>query len=334
MGLPTVTQTWTVSANNRYTFTTVLGAMQNYALSLKNFLKTTMGYTVKGSCTAGTGAMDGVDRWSVSTDVTPRATVAAASQAWFVLTDGNGVDFLMAFQGNSDDQFRFSFSPSGVYVAAGTANNQPTATDECLMVASTTIVNSTASLDRVWHMWGSADKKMFRASLFRSSTCISFIGVEKVTSSVLAPATFSPAVWGYCWQTMQLGFFTGSLMSAPGGAASGQCGVAKVHTNQDVFLQLGGGGEMFGNVGGAAGNFFNVEKPELQGSQGELLIPLTVCSNTAAGQGKLGNRIDWWAAVTNSNAVPANGDTFGTLQFMSIGQSVLPWDGVTTPVVS
>ncbi len=332
MAIPTITRAWTISGNNRYTYVTVLSAMQNFALSMKNFLKTTMGYTVKGSCTAGTGAMDGVDRWSVSTDVTPQGANPTSSQAWFVLTDGNGVDILLAFQGGSFDVFRFSFSPSGSYVAAGTANNQPTATDECLIVSGQTIVNASTSMDRVWHMWGSSDKKMCRFALFRNGVLITFWGVEQCMSTVQPPATFSPPVWGYFWNSLTMGVFSGSLM-AGGGSPNG--GVCKVHTSLDVFPVLGGGGEGFGAVGGSTGSFYNVEKPELQGSNGEILVPLTITSITTNAEGKLGNRIDWWAAITGTTTTtPSNGDTFANLSMIAIGQAVLPWDGATIPVVN
>lgn len=333
MSLPTVTQTWTTSVNNRAAFSTVIDAMQSYAFSLKAFLKTTMGYTTKGSCTAGTGAMDGTDRWSSKTDVTPRATTAGASQAWFVFTDGNGIDYAMCFQGASDDVFRFSYSPGGLFVAAGTANNQPTATDEAVVVSGTTIVNATASGDRVWHMWGTSDKKMFRAANFRSNALNSFVGVERLTSKVLSPCTFSPAVWGFFYNTINVSNVMGAFASTNGGIAR-----VTVPTSTGLStanFSMGGGGENFGSVGGSTGTWWGVEKPELQGANGGLIIPLTVCSQTSGQCGKLGDRIDWWTVVSTSSAVPTHADTYGlspdaTLALVAVGQTLHPWDGAST----
>ena len=173
---PTVTQSWTISANNRYVYASIQGALQAYVFSIKSFLKTTMGYTVKGSCTAGTGAMDGVDRWTTAADVTPRNSGAAGSQAWFVLTDGSGVDLCFSYNSSADTIFRFAFSPGGLYVAAGTANQQPTAVDECFDVALTSWSSTLTSIDRVWHHWGSNDKPMWRSAIFRHSTFLTTNG--------------------------------------------------------------------------------------------------------------------------------------------------------------
>lgn len=334
MALPTVSQTWTFSVNNTNTFVTTLTTMQAYARALKNFLKTTMGYTVKGSCTVVTGAMDGVDRWALDADVTPQGGSAGVAQAWVVLTDGNGCDVLMAYQGGSADVFRLSFSPGGLYVAAGTPNQQPTATDECVIVSGRSIVDPTASANRVFHFMGTSDKKMFRAIVHRSGAGVSLWGVEKVTSETVAPTTFSPASWGFFYSQFTYGGGSGTVQgnySTTGG------GLAKVHTNQDVNAQIGGGGEAFSSVGGASGGFWSAEKPSLQGGNGELLVPIGCTSSTSKAIGKLGTRIDWWGAVTDASGTPAQGDSFDattTNALVAIGGHVLPWNGTNAPVVT
>jgi hypothetical protein len=335
MALPAAAQTWTFSVNNTNTFVTTLVTMQAYARSLKNFLKTTMGYTVKGSCTVATGAMDGVDRWTADTDVTPQGATSGVAQAWVVLTDGNGCDICMAFQGATSDVFRFSFSPGGLFVAAGTPANQPTATDECVIATGQTIVNATASANRVFHFMATTDKRMFRAIVHRSGAGVSLWGVEKLTPSVLAPAVFSPPVWGH--------YFRSFVYSNGGGSVQGDYstaggGVARVHTNTDAIVTVGGGGECFGAVGGMTGAFWANEKPDLQGNLGEMLLPLTCVSlATSRANGELGTRIDWWGALTNASGTPAQGDTFdgtSTNFLVAIGAHVLPWDHANTPVTS
>lgn len=334
MALPTVTQTWTFSVNNTNTFSSVQATMQAYARALKNFLKTTMGYTVKGSCTAGTGAMDGVDRWSVDTDVSPQGASSGVSQAWFVLTDGNGCDVCLAYQGSSTDVFRFSFSPGGLFVAAGTPANQPTATDECVIVTGLSIVNATASANRVFHFMSTTDKKMFRAIVHRSSAGVSLWGVEKLSSEVVSPTTFSPASWGFFYNSF---VYSGSAGTVQGTYATSGGGLARVHTNQNVNAQIGGGGESFSAVGGVGGGFWVAEKPSLQGGNGETLVPLTCTSSSTKANGKLGTRIDWWGAVADVQSTPAQGDTYDSVTtnaLVAIGAHVLPWDGASTPVVA
>lgn len=338
MTLPVPTQTWSIDPNHRANFVSVIDATQQVFYNVKNWL-VTHGYTVVWSASGGTGptnAADHTDRITSAATWTPRATIAAASQAWIVLLDGNGVQILLTFQGASDDICRISFSPGALFALAGTTNQQPTATDEQVVVSGTTIVNATASADRVYDIWVNSTATMFRVIVYRSSLPQSFWGVEKMTSQVVLPATFSPPVWGFFYgntsTNYQFASTSNSIMSS--GSVNTVGGVAKVHTSVDVSCLVGGSGEAFGSIGGFGGTFWTVEKPELQGSANEILLPMGCMSNTANANGKLGNRIDWWAALTNNAAVPAHGDTFGALQFLALGALIMPWDGVTTPVIA
>lgn len=331
--VPLITQAWVISPNVRYTFgasSTVLNVMQTYALSIKNFLKTTMGYTVKGSCTAGTGAMDGVDRWSLATDVTPRNNGSAGSQAWFVLTDGNGVDICLSYNSSSDDIFRIAHSPGGLYVAAATANQQPTAVDECFDAATLSWVNSIASLDRVWHLWGSPDKKMWRAALFRDTVFQSAVGVERFLSTLNPPAVMvGPPVYKFFFSAGTVSYGTNTPLTVYAATSGGN---ARVHaSDQDQNINLGGGGETY--LGGAGvSTFGSNDKPRLQGGAASVMNPLCLASSVAGGDGKLGNRIDWWYVLTGGVAVP--GDLYGASRLIMLGETmVVPWDGSTIPQV-
>lgn len=347
MGFPAVTQTWIISGNNRYSFpvggsSTVQGCMQTFAFSIKAFLKTN-GYTIKGSCSAGTGAMDGVDRWTSAASVTPRNNGAGGSQAWVVMTDGNGVDICMSYNSTADDIFRFAFSPGGLYVAAGTPNQQPTASDEVpVWNNSITMVGTGITRDRVWHLWCSSDRKLFRCSLITHNgivaTPICTWGVEKITSSVLSPSVHSPPVWGWAYMNdPRQGANTGSLLgTGQSPPVNGGGGIARVTVpvSGTVNAVIGGGGEHFGSVGGQTDNGFLVAKPELQGSLGRIWVPLTcVGSTTAAASGRLGIRIDWWAMYSESPlTVPIRCETFNGKRYVAIGNSIFPWDGLTGPV--
>lgn len=352
MGLPSKAKTWTISANNRETSGTVLTCMQKYALSLKNFLKTTMGYTVNSSCSNGTAGTigDGIDRWSVSTDVTPRNNGAGGSMAWFILVDGNSAQICLSFNASSDDTFRLAYSPGANYVTAGTANQQPTATDEVLVWGgnSSSIVSATSGNDRVWHMWGSSDKKMFRAVVFRSNSPISFWGVELVTSAVVSPATFSPAMWGFGYMLsggtmMRLKSAAGSIMGAgqspPTSEGGGSAYVFSASANRVIVV--GGGGEIFATQNGNNATSWPEAFPALQGRQGYIISSLTLQSQTTNANGKLGNRIDWWVVASATvSTVPADLTCFGTggtshhADFVSLGSTLHPWDGTTVPLTA
>lgn len=329
---PTIAATWTIVPNVRFTATassTTQDVMQAYVLSIKNYLKTTMGYTLKGSCSAGTGAMDGVDRWSVAADVTPRNNGAGGSQAWVVLTNGDGMDICLSYNSSANDIFRIATSPGGLYVAAGTPNQQPTAIDEVFDVATTTWVNATASLDRVWHHWGTSDKKMWRTAIFRDGVFQSAIGVERFVSSMLAPAVMVGPP-SYKFFVSSSGYGTNNSTGVYNGSSGGN---ARVHaSDRDLTINLGGGAEIY-LQGASATTFGNVtDKPSLQGGASSIMNPVCLASSTSGGEGKLGNRIDWWYVLTANLAVA--GDMIGASRFVMIGETMVwPWDGTSLPQV-
>lgn len=342
MALPTVTQTWTISPSNRYEFltaSTIVNVMSNVVLSWKNFMKTTMGYTVKGSCDGSTGAMDATDRWSTAANAGTRNNGAGGAQSWFVLTDGAGMDICLSYNSSADDIYRLAYSPGGNYVAAGTANQQPTATDEVFDTINGTWVNSTTSADRVWHMWGSSDKKMTRILICRQGALVSASGVEKVTSVLVAPATFTlangngtNAACKFYYNTFA--YLLGSGIGGPYSSGT-TAGVARVHTSADFTILLGGCQEfIWSGRSDTPPLTTSLERAELQGMQGLIIVPCGWSSQTTNAQGKMANRIDWWIPYNGSSSVPAIGDTFGNLQFLSLGpQSMWPWDGITQPVI-
>ncbi len=338
MGYPVVTQTWTISYNNRYTFATVIGAMGSFIVSLKNFLKTTMGYTVKGSCDGTTGAMDGVDRLTSASNWATRFNGAAGAQSWLVLTDGAGIDWCWSYNSASDDIVRLAHSQGGKYVAAATANQQPTAVDECFDAASGTWVNSTASADRVWTMWGSLDKKMWRAGIYRSGAMVSFTAGEKFISTLISPATFTLANGGGTVAAIKSYYNENTSSFNRQYSASLFGDLCRVHTNQDVNCQATFGGEMPGTgvgragSGGAVQNWFSAS-PALQGGTGEPMFPTTLASTTSAADGVLGVKYDHWYTFSGDGVL----DTLGSLSFVCAQPGagiILPGDGVTTPVSS
>jgi hypothetical protein len=346
MALPTLTKTWVISPNNRIVFVTLLDTMQKYLFQVKAFLKAN-GFTVKGSASAGVGAMDAVDRWTTSADVTPRATVAAASQAWVVLTSsGSGIDVLMTFQGSADHICRMSLSPSGNFVAAGTPQNQPTATDEIVEHNSTvSMVNSTASADRLWHGWVSSDAKSFRIALSRSGVWLPSLsvdgktwGVENYVSTIANPIAVPTPVANptFIWSM-------NNANMVPNGAQIGRTSitVASVPSVAPGHIVVHFGLESWPVVGVTSlyPLTFGNEKPELQGSLGYPILPLSLFAFTAPARGRMGQLIDWWMGRTAGDLA---GDTYGTLEFIvspgmvgtAGGGGVWPWDGVTVPVLT
>ena len=337
MALPTLTKTWIIDPCNRIPFVSVLGTMQAYLFEFKAFLKLN-GFTVKGSASAGVGAMDAVDRWTSAATVTPRATIAGASQAWIVLTStGSAIDICFAFQGSGDDFCRIAFSPGGLYVAAGTPNQQPTASDEVVdHLATVSMINSTASGDRLWSGWVSSDAKMVRSAIARGGSWISSFGgttghgiwfIEQFSSVAVAPASGTPAAnptWIGCFQ---------GANTIPNGTQIGRSRLIIASTAFTAAIHFGMEYQ-FGNP-----STFGTEKPQLQGALGYPIFPVSLFADTGGARGKLGNVIDAW---TGRTTLDTSGDTYGTLQFITMngyigtaaGGGVWPWDGVTVPVMT
>lgn len=326
MALPALSTTYTFQINQRITFVSLNDTSARFMFGVKAKLKAS-GYTVKGSCDGVTGAMDGVDRWVTSTNATTRGANNTTAQSWIVLTDANGVNVMLAYQGASDDIFRVSFSPTGAYVAAGTPNQQPTATDEQVLCSATSMINATASGDRVWNCVVRADNKGFRVNIARLGSWVGLAwGVEQVQSTVVT-ATFSPPTWGFAFTPANLagGNFNAAF------SANARGGLARTVVSSTAFsCQCVVGYEVWS---GSAALFGNTQ-PELQGSAGYLIQPVSIATTTTGSQGKIGNLVDWWIGRLSG---ASDGDVYGSNQFVVVGSAggvIWPWDGATTPVLT
>lgn len=333
MALPTKQKTWVFSPCNRITFVSLNDTMATYLFGIKTFLKAN-GYTVKGSCDGTTGAMDAVDRWATKANATTRGANTTTANSWIVLTDANGCNICLSYVGATDDVARLSFSPGGLYVAAGTPAFTPTATDEQLFCSGVSLINNTASADRLWSGMVSSDSKLCRFMIARSGVWVGMVwGVELLTPATTlgGAVAFSPAVWGFAYTVANMTIANVAGASAQYSANS-KGGLARVVISSvPINIQVGGGGEALANsVAGIVGRFNDIQ-PELQGANGYPMAPIVCSSGTTSAQGKLGNRIDWW---TGRSSGQADGDTYGTLNFIQVGQLAFPWDGTTTPTMT
>jgi hypothetical protein len=327
MGYPAVTKTWTITPNNRISFVSLNDTMANYLYGVKTFLKAN-GYTVAGSSNGTTGAMDATDRWSTSANATTRGAGSGNAQSWIVLVDANGVQILLTYQGASDNTGRLSMSVGALFVAAGTPQNQPTATDEAILVSATDLVDSNASADRVWAGWVDATHKCCRFAIFRlGNTTGAMWGVERVNPTVQTPAlAWSPAVWGFG--------FSGSSATLGNGST---VGAARVNlASIGVSVSIGFGMEYIYNSSAP----FTTIQPEAQGGPGYgyPMFPLSIGSNSGTVRGKFGDLVDWWQGRTSGGV---DGDLANGKQFIglggiaaNVGACIWPWDNTTTPVLT
>lgn len=317
MALPTKVKTWVIDPCNRDTNATLLEAVGDAMLAIKNSILTMSGVTVKGSCNGVTGAMDGVDRWTTSANVQTRFNGTAGAQSWIVLDLGNmsGVELLLTYNAASQQGFSFYFSPGGNYVVAGTSTHKPTATDEVTISAQNAIMSSSGTNDRLWTTWFANDGSALRFAIAEAGVWTMFLVLEAVTNRFATPANFSPAVVGFAIGT-QIGHAgTLGVWGTPRPACRANPGAA---VNISGFF----GTEGYG-TGIAPAQLTSVA--ENQGG-GHNLYPVSMHSTTATVRGPVCNFIDLYCGNTGAN----DGDTYPndlTRLWVQIADFIVPWDG-------
>lgn len=322
---PQLTKNWNIAANLRRVFTTLVDQVGWFFYENKTRMLTA-GWTVKFSSngTVGpTNSLDTTDRWTGLSAIATRASVAAAPQSWIVLQNTDGLQILFTYQGASDDIARISYSHGGLFTLAGTTTFQPTATDETIVINATSLVNATASQDRVMSIWATTDTTQWSAMLARGGNIEHVLGVEKVVS-YCGPNVFTVPYVGY----RHLVFL---LYNNPGGLSG--TGVTPITTNYNVLGTYGNAGfrgtvarvftasaSRINRLGGGWVEvssfadtftrsyndvFFNDIYPALQGSRGAPCYPIIWSGERVVNlDGILGSPIDWWIQHTNQAGVP------------------------------
>ncbi len=112
-----------------YNTNVVPGSHWDTVYQWKNFMKTA-GWTVPLSGTGNSGT-------SGASDLITSATIMSNQQAWFVLRDGDGVRSFCFQTGSGDHVWRVKYSAAAGFTG-GTANTQPAATDEVLLIGTGT----------------------------------------------------------------------------------------------------------------------------------------------------------------------------------------------------
>ena len=329
MSAPTQVKDWTISANNRIVYplaslTPIVDIMGAYLRGVADFLLAN-GYTCKGSSDGTTAAMDGVYRWLTDADAETRGGSTVAAQSWVVLTDGNGCDICIAYEGTNDGYARFSYSPSGAYVAAGTATFTPTAGDELIMMTGQSVFDLTTSLDRLWFGWVDSNAQMCRFCVLRDGVLVGVIWGVELVDAFLTTVSYSPEVWGFGYITSSFYFNASSFYA--GYAANNRGGLAYINGN---LTQIAGG--VFLNQQG----LFSGGKPELYRGIGGMNAVCFIGSRYAGSQGPIGKLIDWYGGPANPSGDTLNlvqGDDWVTIYYSVSPTTPLmwPWDRTILP---
>jgi len=318
---------WSINPNVRNTFSTLIDMSGWYIYQNHTWLKT-HGWTVKFTSNGITGPSsnaDAVDRIISNAAASVRGTSATAIQSWTVLTSSDGVQLLFAFQAagvspTGDDIIRISYSPGGLYVINVTDSRfQPTATDEVVITTGNSIVNATASADRVMTIWAADDGTAWSNILFRSLTHQTTFGFEKI-NNYCATGVFAKPYVAYRYTAFDRSVNPGGAgpvydaSSTAAGVATWTGTLARVFTaGASRTTRLGGGTIQTAAVGGSSLSIEDVflsNTPALQNGTMPL-FPLFWTGEKAANlDGFIGTPTDWWVGMSGSISTPAFNDFF------------------------
>lgn len=314
--------------NQSITFVSLLATTGGYATGITN-QAIAKGYTCAGSSNGVAAAMDGTNRCTLAAGFAVQGANSTTPQSWIVITAANGAQTLLAYQGASNDIFRVSCSPGGLFVVAATATHQPTATDEVVASASNSLIGATASGNRVYNVWIDSAHNGWRAAVFRSNVLVgSLIGVELFDPAyILSPAICAVPTWAFGVGSGNPGL-PGNLL---GTYTANTCGgsTRMSISGTPTTINMGASAKILGLQATAESGVIQ----ELNGSS-YLLRSIGLYSNTATGRGDVGNRYDWWF----DSEMKACGELDAAKNWLYINDTtsagskpglLWPWDGAS-----
>lgn len=312
MALPTKLKTWSITPCVQVPGTgSITTIVQPMALGIKTRILAMSGVTVKGSSNSVAAGMDNTDRWLSGANLVANSNGNAHS--WIVLTLANmgGVDLFIGWDSSQYEDCRFKWSPGGLYTGGNTTTN-PTATDE-QNPATSIDTNSNQSQDRRYSVGVASDGSALWWWNARANTINQGFLMQLTSSVVVAPATFSPAVFSWNWASRPAAISSGTFKARASGSGAA--------TNVTPAF----GYEAFGG-NSTPGSQSLTGVSDMNGSTGVMIQPLSLWCPTATAKGKYSNIYDLWYGLVTS----ADGDSYpndATRLFIQVGPFVYPWDG-------
>jgi hypothetical protein len=339
--IPAYVKTWTQllttgTPGQRITFSSVTQVMGQCAVDIKAFLLASSGsISVLWTCDGTTGptsSSDHTDRVTTQANFAVQTAAGATATSYYVLTDGNGGQLLVAYTSATAalDQARISYSPTGSYVLAGTSTHIPTAADELVISNNVTIVGTTTSADRILHGLCTSDGKNYRFGIWRTAALIGPAwGVETFSLDSSVAATVSPVVTAW---VMDAATLIAPNVSSMYNAVSASAHQALVRAVVSSVQKLCTAVYQTIVVGGNAGPTGSTNQPELQGTAGFIPWPTFIYSTLATATGPLGTLIDFWVAAPVGFAI---GDGFGgTYEWFQMGALLWPNPSIVAPTLA
>lgn len=349
LALPAAQVAWNFELQKRCAYASVNQAAGDVMYEVAKELITDRAFTCKGSSTGAAAGMDGVFRWANGNDAKTRFNGSGGAQSWVVITLAGGRgDVVFSYNAAADDVYNVWWSPSGVVAVAGTATNEPTATDQVLLnkfyTTPGTIVGSTAAGDRLVSIWSHPNKYGFRVAIARAGAWVSLFGVDQFTPDTYGTGITLLDVAGFYIN----GAFNPSQNGTNLNLMNSSTSNATADNTQKRFIcrRTDGGGTTLTDVShkvkgvGESGSATAMTMlgdqgftPELQGGATYLMKRYGLFSRLAGHRGDIGWLQDWFL----SRQTAADGDTTGALAWICVESASSmwwKWDGATAVVMS
>ncbi len=310
---------WTITPNLHNTPFVSLNDSASYFIFQNFTAMTAGGATIKWTCdgvTGPTGAGDTTNRLLTKANCTVQGAAAGNAQCYFVVTNSDGLQLAIFYQGATSDIIRVAYSPGGLYTLASPTTQQPTATDE-VVVSASSVIGATASADRVLQIWTTTGCKNWSCAVFRQNAIVNIIGIER-TYNIASAGVFSPPYVGYRYTSANrdslVGTPVGGISASAIGAAAFTGTCARILTASTSRLVRIGGGEISlpsiaGNASLVAGVLVSAPPATTSPGGGAPFMPLFWSGEKVANlDGFLCYPIDWYAQYTgNALSTPALG---------------------------
>jgi hypothetical protein len=310
MATPYVRNKWIFDVNNRLPCNATIWqqAESNRLLmiwQLKEKLKT-VGWSVSGSRTSSTGAIDGVDRWISS------ANLMAA--AWIILQHPSLGQIMISSDSSGFYPFSIHMSPKSLYTWSGSLSSLPSAVDQVFLSSSYCDGGNSTYSDLVWHMLYDVGQTKYRIIIQQNNINYAYISFE-ILNRLGVVGTFQGSSDSDVLSYTRL-FTTGSSIYGFAGRKSNNDLVVGQYSTYMYYNT---------NTGIAVGENYSLN--EISGE-----IDLLDISATASGSwcGRCGIIEDVWASTTivpNGTTYPHN-VPYLKRKFIQFGSLVFPWNGI------
>lgn len=316
MSLPVLAKTWQFNKNvvvpaqgsslatSRLLMRSLKNGMIGFAL---------MAWSVQGSSNSVAAAMDGVDRWTTDTDL----VWAAGAHSWIVLRQtgiATNYEICIDLNTGTDTSATIVVSPSAGFTG-GSKTARPTATDE-IVIVNTSQWGSVGNFQHVLTQMQSSDGECTRNIIYYSNNCTCFAVLDKPANPVTG------------WSAPSLSGWTASNGTARATVAIW----LKPSIGSEPVWGRHSGTNFRGTITcewGQSNNLSELITVANQISNEWEMLPIGFVSQTATRTGRHGSYYDLWlgqTAVTDADTYPAD----GTMQFVQVGDFILPWNGPPT----